>query len=351
MAPDFVGRIKRLILSPHLEWDAIDKETADARSLALNYVAPLAAIPVIAGFLGSVLFGGAGLFGALVTAIVSFVLIVAGVFLFAFIINALAPMFGAQRNWPQAMKVAVYAPTPGWLAGAFGLIPFLSILSLLGGLFSLFLLYVGLPKLMKPASDKATTYTVVSILAAIIAGFTLTILTPRPSAEAAADRRAARLEERAADNVADLGPVVRTAALRALAPEKIAGLRRDQVSVESITAPFKARVLTATYGGARKRVTLRITNSPAVDSMLSAAGYAGAEYDRSSNDGFQRLQHEDGAFILEEWSRLTRTGKIARTVDGAWLVEIDGRGVDYKVLERAVRPYTEQKLRKLPVEK
>lgn len=350
MAPDFVGRVKRLILSPHAEWDAIDREPVDAQSLALTYVAPLAAIPVVAGFLGAVLFGGAGFFGALLWALVSFVLMVAGVFVFAFIVNALAPTFGAARNWPQALKLAVYAPTAGWLAGAFGLIPILSILSLLGGLFSLFLLYVGLPKLMKPATDKATTYTVVSILAAIIAGFVLTILAPKPGADAF--RGADRGDERSyAEAAADLGPVVKTEAFRALAPEKIAGLRRDQVSVESITAPFKARVLTATYGNSKRRVTLRITNSGAVDTMLGAAGYAGAEYDRSSNDGFQRLRHEDGAFILEEWSKLTRTGKIARTVGDSWLVEIDGRGVDYKTLERAAKPYTEQRLKKLPVEK
>lgn len=350
MAPDFVGRIKRLILSPHAEWDAIDTESVDAQSLVLNYVAPLAAVPVVASFFGGILFSGAGLGAALLAAIVSFVLMVGGVFVFAFIINALAPTFGAARNWPQALKLAAYAPTAGWLAGALGLIPILSILSLLGALFSLFLLYVGLPKLMRPAADKATTYTVVSILAAIIAGFAFAIVAPSPSADSRADGRA-RAEARADPSASELGPVVKTQAFRSLAPEKIAGLRRDQVSVESITAPFQARVLTATYGNSKRRVTLRITNSPAVDDMLGAAGYAGAEYDRSSNDGFQRLRHDDGAFILEEWSRLTRTGKIARTIDGAWLVEVDGRGVDYKVIERAAKPYTEQRLRKLPVEK
>ncbi len=351
MAPDFVGRVKRLILSPHAEWEAIDRETVDTQALILSYVAPLAAIPVVAGFLGSLLFGGAGIGAALLTALVSFVLLVAGVFIFAFVINAFAPIFGAVRNHAQALKLAAYAPTAGWLAGALGLIPILSVLSLLGALFSLFLLHVGLPKLMKPAQEKATTYTVVSILAAIIAGFAFAIIVPKPNAEASSGRRSAALEDRSGAAAADIGPVVKTEAFRTLAPEKIAGLRRDQVSVESITAPFKARVLTATYGNAKKRVTLRITNSPAVETMLGAAGYAGAEYDRSSNDGFQRLRHEDGAFVLEEWSKLTRTGKVARTVGDAWLVEVDGRGVDYKTLERAAKPYTEQKLRKLPIEK
>lgn len=353
MAPDFIGRVKRLILSPHAEWDAIEKESVDAQTLALTYVAPLAAVPVVAGFLGALVFSGAGFGAAFLAALISFVLMVIGVFVFAFLINALAPTFGAARNWPQALKLAAYAPTAGWLAGAFGIIPILSILSLLGGLFSLFLLYVGLPKLMKPASDKATTYTVVSILTAIVAGFMLTILVPRPPGDSAATRASARSEDRGGgrSEAAVLGPVVKTEAFRTLAPEKIAGLRRDQVSVESITAPFIARVLTASYGNSKKRVTLRITNSPAVDTMLGAAGYAGAEYDRSSNDGFQRLRHEDGAFILEEWSKLTRTGKIARTVGDAWLVEVDGRGVDYKALERAAKPYTDQRLRKLPIER
>ena len=68
-----------------------------------------------------------------------------GIFVLSLIINALAPTFGAQKNSAQAMKVAVYAYTPGWLAGVFNIIPLLGILGIIAGLYGIYLLYLGLP--------------------------------------------------------------------------------------------------------------------------------------------------------------------------------------------------------------
>ena len=67
----------------------------------------------------------------------------------------------------QALKVAAYSSTASWVAGIFGLIPALSWLRILG-LYSLYLLYLGLPVLMKAPQDKAAGYTGVVIIAAIV---------------------------------------------------------------------------------------------------------------------------------------------------------------------------------------
>jgi hypothetical protein len=53
------------------------------------------------------------------------------------------------------------------VAGIFALIPGLRILTLLG-IYSLYLLYLGLPVLMKTPREKAASYTAVVILAAIV---------------------------------------------------------------------------------------------------------------------------------------------------------------------------------------
>lgn len=192
MAQDLVGRVKRLLMSPTTEWEAIDKEAVSPQPLVAGYVAPLAAIPAVAGWIGLTVIGIAGykapFMTALASAAVSFVIAICWVFLFAYIINMLAPNFGAQKNYNQALKVAAYAPTASWVAGAFTIIPMLGILALAGALYSLYLLFVGLPKLMKPPADKATTYTIVSILVAIVAGiviaFVLGALTPKANAGA-----------------------------------------------------------------------------------------------------------------------------------------------------------------------
>jgi hypothetical protein len=86
----------------------------------------------------------------------------------ALIIDALAPSFGAQKNFMQALKVAAFSPTAAWLAGVFSIIPSLGIIGALLSLYSLYLLYVGLPTLMKPPADKAVPYLAVVIIATIV---------------------------------------------------------------------------------------------------------------------------------------------------------------------------------------
>jgi hypothetical protein len=109
-------------------------------------------VPMVTGLISAVLQVGLGL---------------AGVFLLAFITNALAPNFGSQQNMGQAHKLAAYGSTAGFLAGVFTILPALSILGLVG-LYSLYLLYVGLPKLMKTPDDKRVGYFVTIILVAIV---------------------------------------------------------------------------------------------------------------------------------------------------------------------------------------
>ena len=91
----------------------------------------------------------------------------AGTYVLALVIDALAPTFSGQRSQIQALKLAAYSLTAAWLAGIFALIPELRLLGLLG-LYSLYLLYGGLPVLMKPSGDKTLPYTAVVVVAAFV---------------------------------------------------------------------------------------------------------------------------------------------------------------------------------------
>jgi hypothetical protein len=101
-------------------------------------------------------------------AIVSFVMALVGVFVIALVIDTLAPNFGGEKNQGQALKVAAYSFTPAWLAGVLNLIPMLGVLVLLASLYGLYLLYLGLPVLMKAPEDKAVPYTAVVVVCAIV---------------------------------------------------------------------------------------------------------------------------------------------------------------------------------------
>jgi hypothetical protein len=169
-------RVKRILLTPKEEWEVIDREPATVGGLYTGYIIPLAAIGPVASAIGSSVFGLYGgpfggyrvpLLSAITGAIVMFVLNLIAVYLLGLIIDALAPTFDGTRNPIQAFKVAAYASTASWLAGVFALLPGLTVLQILG-LYSLYLLYLGLPVLMKSPKEKAVGYTAVVIIAAIV---------------------------------------------------------------------------------------------------------------------------------------------------------------------------------------
>jgi hypothetical protein len=175
-APALIDRIKNILLTPQTEWEKIDAEAADVNKIYLGYVLPLAALGAICAFIGTSVFG-VNLFGTIyrvpmVTGLVGAVLQVglslAGVFLLAFVANALAPSFGSQQNMGQAHKLAAYGSTAGFLAGVFSIVPALAMLGIVG-LYSLYLLYVGMPRLMKTPEDKRLVYLIVLILVVAVA--------------------------------------------------------------------------------------------------------------------------------------------------------------------------------------
>ena len=173
---DLVERTKAIVLTPKTEWQAIEAEPGDPAYLFKNYVAILAAIPAVCGFIGNSIVGmnmpmigtyRIGIIGGLASAIIGYVLSFVMVYVVALITDALAPTFGGQKNQPNALKLAVYSMAPVWLVGVFSLIPGLRILGLLG-LYSLYLFWLGVPTLMKAPGDKSVPYTAAVVVCGIV---------------------------------------------------------------------------------------------------------------------------------------------------------------------------------------
>lgn len=177
--PALVARVKGILLQPKSEWLKIDGEFATTKSLFTRYAMILAAIGPVCSLLGGQLMPIMGMklsiVGAIVVALVSYGMSLLGVFLLGLIINALAPNFGGTANKVQAMKLAVYSWTAAWLAGVFGLIPMLGILAILG-LYSFYLLFVGLPILMKVPEDKKVGYFIVTVIAGVVMYFIISAI-------------------------------------------------------------------------------------------------------------------------------------------------------------------------------
>jgi hypothetical protein len=164
-----VARVQNMLMKPAAEWDVIDSEPASVGGLYTGYACILAAIPALASIVSSLLFMHFMIIPAIIGAVLNYVFGLAGVFLIAFIIDALAPSFGATKNQLQALKLVVYSYTAVWVAGIATIIPILGGLVVLAGfIYTLYTLYLGLPKLMKSPADKTVGYFVVSIVVAIV---------------------------------------------------------------------------------------------------------------------------------------------------------------------------------------
>ena len=175
---DIVRRVQSIILKPKEEWVKIKAEPATVPGLFTSYIMILAAVPAVFQFLGHVLVGRRlpmigryrwPIGSALASAVLSYVLALAAVYLFALIVNELAPSFVSTKNMTTALKLAAYSMTPSWVAGVLYIIPGLSALVILAYLFGIYVFYLGLETpMMETPKHKVPAYLGVSFVVAVV---------------------------------------------------------------------------------------------------------------------------------------------------------------------------------------
>jgi hypothetical protein len=173
---NLIERAKNIIISPAKEWSVIDSEQPDTGKIITGYVLPLAGAAAVAAFIGYGLIGFNAGFGIRIKGmdwgIYQAVTILAGallsVFVSSFIIDALAPSFGSEKNMGRSVQLVAYSYTPAWVGGLLAVLPSLGIIGSLAGLYGLYLLYLGMPILKKTPADKHVSYFVVSLLVMIV---------------------------------------------------------------------------------------------------------------------------------------------------------------------------------------
>jgi len=169
-------RAKAMMLDPLAEWARVERETGDPAFVLSRYVAVLALIPAVFGFIGTSLIGvivpGAGavrtaLFDGLFGAIFGYVMACATVLVLGLIVDLAAPLFGGRRDFDSAFKLAVYSFTPVWLAGVFLVLPGLRFL-MLSGFYGAYVLWLGLPRLIKVPEQKTPSFVVLIVVCACL---------------------------------------------------------------------------------------------------------------------------------------------------------------------------------------
>jgi hypothetical protein len=371
-----IARVKNLLLQPATEWDVIDREEVEPRRLALRYVAPLAAIPTLAIIVALAVVGvqaggewvRAPILGVLLSAFIFFVMTIGGVFAFATIINWLAPRFGAAKNYRQAFKLSAYSVTAALVAGILAAAPALQVFALMAGAYSLYLLFVGAPKVMHPEPKAALNYAIVTTFAAIAVALVVgaaAMAAIGPDAKLFPNLPRVPFVDQAPPSQGETTLPTNTqprldsarpprpegSDLRGVAPETMAGLMRVATGVERSGQPGQRTVrLEAEYRDGGRSLTLQITYSPSIAQVIGFGGVSTSEFNRETADGYSRRRREGDAIIVEDWNTASQAGSYGRLTQETFYVKASGRGVSTEDLRTAVNAFDEETLAQFAAE-
>jgi len=380
-----IARVKNILLSPKAEWERIDAEPSSIRGLYLGYACILAAIPVLASAIGKLALGN-GIWGlvfsrptpalVLSEALIAYVMALVGVAVIAFVVDALAPSFGGVQNRVQAFKVVVYSYTAAWVAGVLMILPWLAPLALLLGLYSFYLLYLGLPRLMKAPQDKAVGYTVVTVVVSLVvyliigaivaalAGAAMMMTGMNTARTAAADggtvtiggatldvRRMQRAaEQMEAASRGERGPVEAVApdTLKAMLPASLGGYARSEVSAGSAEAAgFGGSNAEGRYSQGDSSIRLSVTDMAAAGAIATLGGALKVQSSRETETGYEKMGVVNGRMTSETYDRTSRSGKYTVVVGERFAIEAEGDQVEMSQLKSAVNAIDAGRLERL----
>jgi len=384
-----IERAKAILLQPAQTWPVIDAEPATVQSVYKDWLVVMAAIPAVCGFVGMSLVG-VGMFGigyrvpiggGLVAMVTGYLLSLIAAYVMALIVDALAPSFGGTKNLVGALKVVAYGATAVYVAGLFKLLPALGVLGILAACYSVYLMYLGLPVVMKCPQDKAPGYTavvvvlyvvvaiVVGTVSAMFIGFgalssyghsasAFSVKTPDGEVNidgSAIARRveAARAQAEAAQKSGDPasagaalgamvgaltgagGAAIPPADLKALLPDTMGALKRESFETSGGTAVgIASSVAKATYaGGDNQRAELSITDVGGLGGLASVATWANVTVDKETPDGVEKTYKDGDRTVHEEYRKDGSHAEVTVILKNGVIVETQGDHIDGATLK------------------
>jgi Yip1-like protein len=386
---NLVERAKNILLTPKTEWAVIEAETTPPKDLILQYVLPLAAFAAVMHFISLSVIGTRTMLGgvyhmgygfALMMALYQLVMAVVAVFVIGFIIDALAPSFGGTKNMNQATKVAAYAFTASWVGSVFTIIPWLgALLTFLCALYGLYLIYLGLPQLMKNPTEKSIGYTAVVVIAAIVVMVIIGIVggvftggammagmgaaaidSPRSHATVTYDANSPlgkldaygkRMEEankkmeaaqKSGDANAQMAAAMAAAgaalggkpgvepvqidALKPFVPETFAGLPRKDMRTErgGVAGLMTAKAEGIYNDGAGKNVDLEVIDTGGASGLMGLASWMNVQAEREDSNRKESTRKEGNRLVHEEVNKQGGSNKYSVVLNERFVVTARG---------------------------
>ncbi|MEQ9503662.1 MAG: hypothetical protein RIT81_42800 [Deltaproteobacteria bacterium] len=144
----------------------------------------------------------------------------------------------------------------------------------------------------------------------------------------------AEMQKAIAKNTSNVEPV-NFRELKKMLPDEAAGLKRTNAKGEKAGAMgMKISNAEGKYEADGKRLTVKIIDMGSMKGFaaMAAAGWAMAEIDRESDDGYERTSKIDGHKSYEKWSSKTMRGQVKLILADRFMVEVEGRKVPMKDL-------------------
>jgi len=203
---ELFNRVKSILFNPKEEWEVIEAENAP-QGKVLQYLLVLSLIPAAASFFhqwwtwwsmiskakdailktygeiagneyaqkalaavteNSPFFKTVGIWGIL-QIVNQFAIILLGVYLTAKIINAFSDQFGASKDFNRTFSLVTYAYTPLCIAGILYILAPLAWLVPFLALYGIYLLFIGVKPLIKPAAEKQSGYAIMALIVTVVA--------------------------------------------------------------------------------------------------------------------------------------------------------------------------------------
>jgi hypothetical protein len=400
-----IERVKAILTTPRTEWPVAAAEPASVGGLYAGYIAIVAALPAIASFIKGSLIGYGG-FGitirtpltlGIVAMVLGYVLSLVMTYVVALIINALAPTFGGQKNQVQALKTIAYAWTAYWIASIGTIVPWLGwLIGIAGGVYSIYLLYLGLPHTMKCPPDKAAGYTAVSVVVAIVLGWIIGLVVAgvvgtaaltgasmsgmsitgsngdssnvsidsnsalgklaamgQQAEQAGKQMDAAQKSGDGAAQQAAMGKMLGVVAgggtsgtvealspdqVKAFLPDSLGGLKRTSISAQRSGAMgMQLSDASAVYSDSNGHsITLEVTDSGGAKGWMSMATAMAPEEEKETDHGYEKTYTDSGRLTHEAWDTQSKSGEYSLIIAQRFSVKANGNADSIDQLKQAV---------------
>lgn len=176
---DIYNRTKEIIINPDNEWIKIKNEVSESSNINSQILILFSFMMALGALIGSIVFNvnnlGSGLnFLSIFVCINAFLLSYAGTYLSAYVFNELMNNYAKEKDFDKSLAVVINALIPYYIFSILAyIIPQLGIFFTILGLFSIYLLWLGIKNLTDVPQEKRIGFLVLSSMIGVLIFFLL----------------------------------------------------------------------------------------------------------------------------------------------------------------------------------